>query len=262
MSRVMSLSAVRAKIAALEAGTRTPSAALPFGDPAIDGCFAQGGLPLGTWHEVAGEGLEIETAAAPAAFAALLAKPLAASTKKGRGGAVVWVMRRDDLHAPGLAALDFPNDRLILVKVRDEAQALWALEDALGADGVAAAVGEIESVDLTAGRRLQLACERGGATGFVLRRRPFGGPPAARREAAGSAAASRWRVAPAPSGEGAFGLSGVLGAARWRVALERCRGGRPGAWMMEEAHGPHALRVVAAVAGRDVAPAAQRRRAG
>jgi protein ImuA len=253
------LSAMRAKIAALEAGTRTPTQVLPFGNPVIDGCFPAGGLPLSTWHEVAGEGLEIETAAAAGAFAALLAKPL--TTK----GAVVWVMRRDDLHAPGLAGLGFPVERLILVKAKDETEALWALEDALGSSGVAAAVGEIEAVDLTAGRRLQLACERGGATGFVVRRRPFGGPPSARREAAGSAAASRWRVAPAPSGEEGCGLSGVLGPARWRVKLDRCRGGRSGQWLMEEAdNGPHALRVVAAVADRDLAqtPAAIHRLAG
>ena len=232
MSRAMRLAAMRAQIAALEAGTRTPTRVAPFGDPTIDDCFPNGGLPLSTWHEVAGEGLEIETAAAAGAFAALLARPLASR------GAVVWVMRRDDLHAPGLASLGFPVSRLILVKVKDEAEALWALEDALGATGVAAALGEVEAVDLTAGRRLQLACERSGATGVVVRRRPFGGPPSRRREAAGSAAASRWRVAPAPGGEEDFGL----GAARWRVTLDRCRGGRSGQWLMEEArNGPHAL---------------------
>jgi len=238
------LSAMRARIAALEAGTRTPTRVLPFGDPDIDGCFGHGGLPLSAWHEVAGAGLEIETAASAGAFAALLARPLA------KTGAVVWVMRRDDLHAPGLAGLGFPVDRLILVRARDEAEALWALEDALGSGGVAAAIGEIEAVDLTAGRRLQLACERSGATGVVVRRRPFGGPPSARREAAGSAAASRWRVAPAAGGPDPFGL----GPARWSVSLERCRGGRPGSWILEEApDGPHALRVVAAVADRDLA---------
>ena len=106
-------------------------------------------------------------------------------------GAVVWVMRRDDLFAPGLASLGFPAERLIQVRVRSDAQALAALEDALAAVGVAAAVGEVEDVDLTAGRRLQLACETHGATGFVLRRRPFGGerrrarPRARRRPRAG-----------------------------------------------------------------------------
>jgi protein ImuA len=248
MSRVMRLSAVRAKIAALEAGTRTPTRSLPFGDPDIDACFPHRGLPLSAWHEVTGAGLDIETAASAGAFAALLIKPMI------KQGAVVWVMRRDDLHAPGLACLNFPVGKLILVKARDEAEALWALEDALGSSGVAAAIGEIEAVDLTAGRRLQLACERSGATGVVVRRRPFGGPPSARREAAGSAAASRWRIAPAPGGPDSFGLAGVLGPARWSVSLDRCRGGTPGAWMMEEApDGPHALRVVAAVADRDVA---------
>ena len=38
-----------------------------------------------------------------------------------------------------------------------------------------AVIAEIEDVDLTAGRRLQLACEKHGATGFVIQRRPFGG---------------------------------------------------------------------------------------
>ena len=41
-----------------------------------------------------------------------------------------------------------------------EVQALMALEDALGSTGVAAVIGEVEDVDLTAGRRLQLAARR------------------------------------------------------------------------------------------------------
>src|SRR6185503_20325463 len=102
------------------------------------------------------------------AFTARLAAPLA------ERGAVVWVMRRDDLHAPGLEGLGFPGRRLIQVVVSEEAEALAALEDALGSAGVAAAIGEAAAVDLVAGRRLQLACEKHGATGFVIRRRPFG----------------------------------------------------------------------------------------
>src|SRR5688572_18221895 len=110
------LTALRAQIAALEAGTRTPPPVLPFGDPRIDGCYPAGGLPRGAWHEFGGAGLEDETSAAPAALSALLLRPLAAQ------GALVWVMRRDDLHVPGLAGLGFPAERLILVKARDEAE--------------------------------------------------------------------------------------------------------------------------------------------
>ncbi|HXV00718.1 MAG TPA: protein imuA [Caulobacteraceae bacterium] len=248
MSREARLLAVRRRIAALEAGAAAGVA--PFGDARVDACLPGGGLPLGRWHEAAGEGMELETAAAAAAFIAALAAPLA------ERGAVVWVMRRQDLYAPGLAALGFPAERLIQVCARDEAQALGALEDALGAEGIAAAIGEVESPSLLAGRRLQLACERHGATGFVIRRRLFGG----RASEAGSAAATRWIIAAAPSAPEA-GEPG-LGAPRWRVALERCRGGRPGAWIMEKSDDASSLRVVAELGDRQLDPAPSERLAG
>jgi len=248
-SRNDRLAGLKARIAALEAGTRTPGAVLPFGDARVDACLPGGGLGLGRWHEFVGEGVEAETAASAAAFVAALARPLAAR------GEIVWVFRRDDLFAPGLAGLGLPAERVIGVCARDEAEALMVLEDALGATGVAAAVGEVEAVDLTAGRRLQLACERQGATGLVIRRRPYGG--VARRET-GSAAASRWKVSPAP-GEPAPGDPG-LGAPRWRVELERTRGGRAGGWTMElneASHGAYPFRVVADLA--DLGLAAEER---
>src|SRR5689334_3362150 len=130
MSRLAKLQAVRAKIAAIEAGGAPARPVLPFGDPSIDDCLPGGGLPLGCWHEIAGDGLEAETGAAGGAFLATLAAPLAAR------GAVIWVMRRDDLFAPGLAGLGFPGRRLIQVLARDDDEALAALEDALGAAGV------------------------------------------------------------------------------------------------------------------------------
>lgn len=257
MSRAASFQAVRAKIAAMETSAARRSA-LAFGDARLDGVFPAGaGLPLGCWHEVGGEGLEMETAAAAAGFVAALAAPLAAR------GALVWVMRRDDLHAPGLVPFGLPAERLIQVKARDEAQALAALEDALGAAGVAAAVGEVQAADLTAGRRLQLACERRGATGFLIRRRPFGGP--ARRgegtgAGSGSAAATRWSVTPAPS-EPAPGMPG-LGPPRWRVALQRCRGGRTGEWIVEMNDGANPLRVVAELGDRQLETPQPQRLAG
>ncbi|HEY3950273.1 protein imuA [Phenylobacterium sp.] len=258
------LSAVRAKIAALETAARPDAGALPFGDARIDACLPGGGLPLGRWHEVCAEGLETEVAAAPAAFTALMASPLA---RKGpSGGEVVWVLRRDDLWAPGLAGLGFPTARLIQVCARDEAEALSVMEDALSTVGVTAVVGEIEACDLTAGRRLQLACEKHGATGFVIRRRPYGG--SATREAPGSASATRWRVASAPSEPpvGEFGL----GLPRFRAALERCRGGRTGEWLLEAAGAynlettdvAHPLRLVAELGDRQLAPAQSLRLAG
>lgn len=249
------LAALQAKIAALETSGRPDVGCLPFGTPEIDQALPGGGLPLGRWHEVTGGGMEAETSAAPAAFTALVASPLA------RRGEAVWIMRRDDLWAPGLAGLGFPADRLICVCAKDDADVLSVMEDALATVGVACVIAEVEDVDLTAGRRLQLACERVGTTGFVLRRRPYGG--GARREAAGSAAATRWRIASAPSDpmEDLY-----LGAPRFQVMLERCRGGRTGAWILEAEKAysleagdvAHPLRLVAPVGDRELAPATPR----
>jgi protein ImuA len=250
MSRQARLMAVRKRLAALEGVSG--QGVSPFGDPRVDSHLPGGGLALGCWHEAAGEGMEIETAAAAAAFVVTLITPLAAR------GAVVWVMRREDLYAPGLAGLGFPAERLIQVRAPSEACALAALEDALGSAGVAAAIGEVEALDLTAGRRLQLACERGGATGFVIRRRLFGGEKAATGLTA--SAATRWRIASAPS-EPSPGEPG-LGPPRWRVALERCRGGRTGSWIMEKSDGALPLRVVAELGDRQLDTAESFRLAG
>ncbi|THD77396.1 MAG: protein imuA [Phenylobacterium sp.] len=246
------LAALRAEIAALETGGRAESGFLPFGDLAVDGRLPGGGLPLGRWHEVVGEGLEGETGAAPAAFTALMATPLATR------GEAVWVFRRDDLLAPGLIGLGFPAERLIQVCARDEAEVLSVMEDALATVGVAAVIGEVADVDLTAGRRLQLGCEKRGGTAFVLRRSPFGGQA---RRGIGSTASTRWRVRSAPSEPpaGEFGL----GAPRFRVDLERCRGGRTGSFLFEAARpyclettdGAHPLRLVADLGDRQLAPA-------
>ena len=223
LERAGQLQALRSQLARIEGRSGPGAGVLPFGDPRVDGCLPGGGLPLGRWHELGGEGMELETAVSAAAFGVRISARLAAR------GEVVWVLQRDDLHAPGLAALGLPPHRLVYVAVRDDAEALAALEDALRTPGVAAAWGEIDRVDLTAGRRLQLACESQGATGFVLRRRLHG----RRRGAAdddGSAATTRWRVGPAPSEPGD---EPGLGAPRWRVRLERCRGGRTGGWIVE-----------------------------
>ena len=249
-ARARQLQALRDRVARIEGREAAAAGVLPFGDPRVDGCLPAGGLPLGRWHELAGEGMDHETGVAAAAFGARVCSRLAAR------GQVVWVLQREDLHAPGLAALGLPAHRLIYVAVRNDAEALAALEDALRTRGVAAAWGEIDRVDLTAGRRLQLACEAQGAAGFVLHRRLHG----RRRAEEGSAAATRWRVAPAPSDPGE---EPGLGAPRWRVHLERCRGGRTGAWIMEACDEAHPVRVVAELADHAVpAEPAPLRRAG
>lgn len=245
MSGEPRLQSLRRQIASLENASRPAHGALPFGDDRIDSHLPGGGLARGVWHTLTSDGMEMETGAAAGAFAALIARPLAGL------GAAVWVLRRDDLYAPGLAALGFPAQRLIFVRAADDDEVLAAVEDAARTSGVAVVVGETDSIGLVAGRRLQLACATHGATALLVERRPFGGK-ANPRDAASPA--TRWRIAAEPSQPDMSGIG--LGAPRWRAQLERCRGGRPGGWiveMKEQDHGPYPLRVVAELADHRLA---------
>ena len=89
----------------------------------------------------------------------------------------------------------------------------WAVLAALALAAVAA---EIDDVDLTQTRRLQLAAELGGTIALLLR------PPG--ELALPSAARTRWRIESRP---------GADDAARWRVELARVQGGAPRNWTIE-----------------------------
>ncbi|HEY3813156.1 MAG TPA: protein imuA [Caulobacteraceae bacterium] len=248
--RAHELKRLRERLAAYDPVLRQ-TRRLSLGDGRVDGCFLGGGLPLGCWHELVGAETDLESAAVTAGFAARLCGSLL-SGGLSRAGQVVWVLRRTDLYAPGLSELGLPSARLMIVRTRSEAESFAALEDALSARGVSAAVGEVERIGLTEGRRLQLACERRGATGFLLRRRLFGSTPNRAVRVEPAIAASRWRLAPAPS-EMAIGEPG-LGPPRWAARLERARGGRSGGWIMEASFdGAAPFRVVAELADHRVA---------
>jgi protein ImuA len=239
---------LRAKIAKLERPDGTTAwGGTPFGDPRIDACLPSGGLPRGRWHEIGGAGAERELPAAASGFTAALA------CRSAERGIVIWALQRDDLHPPGLQAFGLKPDRLIFVRAGKDADILAALESALRTRGVTAAIGEVGTVDLTAGKRLQLACERGGATGFLLRRQLYG---AAVEEA--SAATTRWAIAPLPSET----LEPGLGPPRWAVRLERSRGGRTGAWVMEAENATGHVRVVAELADHPMEADSARHLAG
>ena len=238
------LAVLRARLRAQQPPARTDVVA--FGDARVDACLP-GGLALAAWHEIAADGIEAETGALAAGFAATWLARL--------GGArpVLWIAPTPDLHPPGLRAYGLDPARLLLVHSRDDAGTLAAMETALRGGAAAAVVGEVGRLGRLAGRRLHLAC-LGGATGFVLRRWPHGRKPA--QDSAGAAAATRWRLAAAPSDPDC----GEPGAPRWRVTLAHARGGRPGAWLMQ-AGGEDAACAVRVVAGlADAAPETQRQR--
>ena len=75
-----------------------------------------------------------------------------------------------------------------------EQDILPAMEEGLREKGLAAVIGEVTRLGLTASRRLQLAAETSGVPAFILRR----WWNVAEKELTGlpTAAATRWRIAP------------------------------------------------------------------
>jgi protein ImuA len=233
----MGLAALRRQIALLEklpqAGMGDPARprALSWGLGAIDLHLPGGGLALGALHEFAGEGADLEEASlAAAALARLIGRRL----RHDLNGSVLWIGRQRDLYARALPQAGLDPDRLLHLEVRRNADALWALEEALRCRSLSAVVGEVAALDLTQSRRLQLATEKSGVPALIIRR---GGRAAELRALAHqpSAALTRWRIGPAPSVGVAAPPHPILpGPPCWRVELWRCRGGRPATWLIEE----------------------------
>lgn len=227
---------LRARIAAHE----TPQASLgdeartgaPLGS-ALDGALPGGGLRRDALHEIAAA--DYRDMGAGLGFLAALAVRIAAASPMAP---ILWCEGArapfdvGGIYGPGLAAFGLDPSRLILVTPPRETELLWSLEEALKLGAFAAVIGEIDgrakSLDLVATRRLQLAAEE-GRTPLLL----FTG----HESADASVAVTRWRVAAAASAPG-IRLDGqsteIMGRARWRVALERCRGAEEGgSWLVE-----------------------------
>ncbi len=206
------LSALRARIWALE--RRAPAeggATVPVAD-GIDAALPWGGLPRACLHDILAE-----DAGAGTGFCALLAGRMA-----GGAGIVLWCRRRgrnDRPYAPGLAAFGLPTERLITVETGNDREMAWAMEEALRCREVAALVAEpADGFEMVTARRLQLAAESGGGAALVLLE------GAARPS---RAATTRWRIGARPSAATAWGGPGPP---TWHVGLERCRHALPRAW--------------------------------
>lgn len=192
----------------------------PFGVEAVDNALG-GGLRRNGLHEV----VAIDESAAATGFCATMLARLA-----GSHGVVIWCRRQGGLYAPGLAALGLDPARLIVVRARNETDILWTLEEGLRSRAPAAVLGEIAGGGPIALRRLQLAAETGGVSAILLR--PPGVPPVS------GPALTRWRIGSAsathvetPDRQPAGGAGALR--SRWRVDLQRCRGGVPASWLVE-----------------------------
>jgi protein ImuA len=203
-------------------GFKPPAAntADTFGLGAIAAAFPNGVFPTGTIHEMVCPTLE-QTAATGGFMAGLL------SSLMQQGGVCLWISTSRKLFPPSLMAFDVEPDRVIFVDLKREKDVLWAMEEALKCEGLAAVIAELREISFAQSRRLQLAVESSRVTGFLLNNN--------KRNPGATTCIARWQITPLPS-ELEDDLPGV-GFPRWQVELLRVRNGNPGKWKLEWVNG-------------------------
>lgn len=149
------------------------------------------------------------------------------------------------IYGHGLEALGLARQRLLTVTLNQPAAVLWTIEEALKSSSLAGIIADVgPNLDLTAVRRLMLAAKRGRTPALLL----FPALPEG-----GTSARSRWIVAAQPSRPPPFDDQ-APGAPAWHLRLARCRGGRPGEWLVEWSHATHRFALAPAISGRTADP--------
>ncbi|WP_428482256.1 ImuA family protein [Pyruvatibacter mobilis] len=248
------LSALRRDLSRLES-PQEARPALSLGEAALDRRLTGGcGLILGGLHEIVGSAYP--DMGAVSGFAAALGARLMAQGSPPAKRALVWVVQGTGSHdlgllyGPGLRMLGLDPRQLVLVRVRDDREALWVTEEALKTPDLAGVVAELgggRAYDLKASRRLQLAAEKFGRPALLL----------AGHAAGASAALTRFRISSAASAANPL-TPAAPGRLRFSVHLDRVRGGAPCHFLMEWMHETHRFAVAARLSrGADAAPRRQ-----
>jgi protein ImuA len=184
----------------------------------IEKAFPDQTFPLGAVHEFISNARQ-DAAATNGFMAGLLGKLVGKGTS-------IWVSNKRTLFPAALSCFGIAPERMIFVDLRRQKDVLWAVEEALRCNAVAAVVGELGELSFTESRRLQLAVEQSRVTGFIHRYSP--------RSDNVTACVTRWRIKPLPSSSN--GIPGV-GFPRWNIQLLKVRNGKPGNWDAEWAAG-------------------------
>lgn len=218
----------------LEGFTPQPAGAIAtIGLGPIESAFPNGVFPTGTIHEMLCPTPE-QAAATGGFMGGLLASLMQ------RGGVCLWIGVSRKLFPPSLMAYNVEPDQVIFVDLQREKDVLWAMEEGLKCEGLAAVIAELREVSFAQSRRLQLAVENSKVTGFLLRSDP--------RKLNTTTCVARWQITHLPSE-----LEGLphVGFPRWQVELLKVRNGSPGKWKVEWA-GNHFVPVDEKIAVREI----------
>jgi protein ImuA len=134
-------------------------------------------------------------------------------------GLCLWIGSGRKIFPSALKHFGLEPDRVIFIDPPKQRDTLWIIEEALKCESVTAVIGDIKQLTFTDSRRLQLAVENSGVTGFVHRYQPYAENAVA--------CTTRWRIIPLPSM--IDGLPGV-GHSCWDVQLLKVKNGRPDSW--------------------------------
>lgn len=186
-----------------------------FGLGALENCFPNAVFPLGTIHEFLTENME-QAAASEGFVAGLLSKLM------NEGNACLWISKQRKLFPPALQKFGVWPERIIFIDLNRDKEILWATEEALKCEGLAAVISELPDLDFSQSRRLQLAVEKSKVTGLLIRKSP--------KKLSATACTVRWQIKPLPSE--LLSLPGV-GHPRWEVQLLKVRNGHTGSFMVE-----------------------------
>jgi protein ImuA len=176
-------------------------------------------------------------------------RALEAAQDKGDGRPVALIVtpafqnERGRLFGWGARRLGLDHARILLVRARREAEALWAFEETLKSGAVAAALGALDTPSFVATRRLDFAARAGQASALVLRAKPSGDLSAARL---------RWRIGSAPSAVHPLDAR-APGPARLTAELARSRDGKTGFFTLEQDHETGRFRLAAGLADHGLA---------
>ena len=187
-----------------------------FGLGIINYAFPYNCFPLGAVHEFVCPFNE-QSAATEGFISCLISKLMK------NGAPVLWIGLSQKIFPPALITFGISPDQVIFINVKNRKEILWVMEESLKCDGVAAVVSEIKEISFTESRRLQLAVEQSGVTGFIIRNNPL--------TVNVNAFVSRWKITHAASNN-EDGIPGV-GFTKWQVSLLKIRNGKPGSWIIE-----------------------------